>query len=246
MRDSTKDLAPRSRALEALDFRDGPVFEPSTGLLVGRSGHRYSWSRGTSTLASVTATGGTYTAPATLPGWELANSQLGINLGTSDILRSHVATGWLPQELTGELLFVERGARTGTAGGTLLALAGDDPTSGVRVYLDTTGTYYRFTYHNGTTSVAATLTSGQPTAGQLVRMRFAISASGVLTLRQSINSGAYTSATSSALALPAAWASGTRLRIGRRGSTQNPAALTLLSVLLAPGTLTDTQLDELW
>ena len=140
MRESTKALAPRSRSFEALDFRDGLIFEPSTGLFVARSGHRYHWSRGTSTLAGVNAVGGTYTAPATLPGYESANSQLGVNLGVNDILRGNAAVGWLPHELSGEFVFVERGARVGTAGGTLLAISGDDPTTGVRLFLDTTGT----------------------------------------------------------------------------------------------------------
>jgi hypothetical protein len=246
MRESTKDLAPRSRCLEALDFRDGAVFEPTSGLFVARSGHRFSWSRGTSTLAGVNAVGGTYTAPATLPAYESANSQLGVSLGVDDVLRGNAAVGWLPQELSGELLFVERGARIGTAGGTLLAISGDDPTTGVRIFIDTTGTaggFYRITYHNGSTSVTATLASGQPTAGQLVRLRWLWSASG-LTLRQSINGGAFTQATSGGLALPAAYATGARTRIGRRGATQNPAPLTLLSYWLAPGTLTDAQFDE--
>ncbi|MFN7611545.1 MAG: hypothetical protein ACK5QX_11525 [bacterium] len=246
MRESTKALAPRSRALESLDFRDGAVFEPSTGIFVARSGQRYTWSRG-ATLAGVNAVGGTYTAPATLPGFESANNTLGLNLGTADVLRGPVV-GWLPQELSGEMLFVERGARVGTAGDTLLSIAGDDPGTGVRLFLDTTGTasgFYRLTYHNGSTSVSATLSSGQPTAGQLVRLRWLWSAAG-LTLRQSINGGAFTSATSGALALPAAFAAGTRVRIGRRGITQNPAPLTLLSLLIAPGTLTDAQFDEGW
>lgn len=246
MREPTKDLTPRSRCLEALDLRDGAVFEPSTGLFVARSGHRFSWSRGTSTLAGVNAVGGTYTAPATLPAYESANSQLGVALGVNDILRGNAVVGHLPQDLSGELLFVERGARVGTAGDTLFAIAGDDPTTGVRLFIDTTGTasgFYRITSHNGSTSVTATLASGQPTAGQLVRLRWLWSASG-LTLRQSINGGAFTSATSGALALPSAWATGARTRIGRRGLTQNPAPLTLLSYLLAPGTLTDAQFDE--
>ncbi len=247
MRESTKALASRSRALEALDFRDGAVFEPTTGQFVARSGQRYSWSRST-TLAGVDAVGGTYTAPATLPAYESANNQLALRLGTSDVLRSHVAIGWLPQEVSGELLFIERGARVGTAGDTLLSLAGDDPTTGVRFFLDTSGTasgFYRATYHNGSTSVSATLTSGQPTAGQVVRLRWLWTGAGI-TLRQSINGAAFTSATSSALALPAAFAAGTRVRIGRRGATQNPAPLTLLSLLLAPGVLSDAQLDEGW
>jgi hypothetical protein len=244
MRDSAYALAPRSRALEALDFRDGAVFEPSSGLYVARPGHRWAWSRGTATLASVTATGGTYTAPATLPAYELANSQLGLRMGNDDILRGNSPVAWVPQELCGELLFVDRGART-TTNATLFAIAGDDPTSGVRIHLDTSGSYYRFTYHNGSTSVIATLTSGQPTAGQLVRMRWGWASNGVVSLRQSINGGAETTATSGALALPSATAfESARVRIGRRGLTQNPAPLTLLSLLVMPGTLTDAQWDE--
>jgi hypothetical protein len=247
MRESNRSLAPRSRGLESLDFRDGAVFEPSTGLFVGRSEHRYLWSRG-ATLAGVNAVGGTYTAPATLPAYESADNRLGVNLGTSDVFRSNAPVGWLPQDLSGELVFVERGARVGASGDTIFSIAGDDPTTGVRLFLDTTGTasgFYRLTYHNGSTSVTATLTSGQPTAGQLVRLRWLWSAAG-LTLRQSINGGAFTSATSGALALPSAFATGARLRIGRRGITQNPAPLTLLSVFVAPGTLTDAQFDEGW
>jgi hypothetical protein len=243
----TSTLAPRSRALESLDFRDGAVFEPSTGLFVARSGHRYSWSRG-ATLAGVAAVGGTYTAPATLPAYESADNRLGVNMGTADVLRGNAAVGWLPQELSGELVFIERGARVGASGDTIFSIAGDDPETGVRLFIDTTGTasgFYRLTYHNGSTSVSATLSSGQPTAGQIVRLRWLWTAAG-LTLRQSISNAAFTQATSVSLALPAAWAPSARVRIGRRGLTQNPAALTLLSLHLTPGALSDTQFDEAW
>jgi len=244
MRD-TSTLAPRSRCLEALDFRDGPVFEPSTGLFVARTGHRYSWGRGTSTLASVAADGGPYTAPATLPGYEAVDGRLGVHLGTNDVLRGNTDVAWLPQTLSGELTFIERGARIATAGATLFAIA-NDAVSGVRLFLDTTGGasgFYRMTYHNGTTSVAATLTAGQPVAGQRVRLLWTWSAAGV-TLAQSIAHGAFTHASSDPLALPAAFAAGAHVRIGRRGATVNPAALTLLSVLIAPGIVSATDWDE--
>lgn len=242
----TATLAPRSRALEALDFRDGALFEPSTGRFVGRSGHRYAWARGPS-LSGVVATGGTYTAPATVPGYELAADGLGLRLGPDDVLRSDAPVGWLPQALMGEIVFVERGARVGTAGGTLFALA-DDAVTGARLFLDTSGGgsgFYGITYHNGTSSVTARLTAGQPTAGQVVRLRWGWGAAG-LTLRQSIAGAAETLATSGALALPAAWPSGARTRIGRRGATANPAALTLRSIVILPGTFDDVTLDEAW
>jgi hypothetical protein len=116
--------------------------------------------------------------------------------------------------------------------------------TGARLWLDTSGTFYRLNWTDGTTTRTATLTVGQPTAGQRVRLRWTMTATCALTLSQSINGGAFTQATSGALALPAAYATGARTRIGRRGATQNPAPLTLLSYLLAPGTLTDAQFDE--
>ncbi len=235
-------LAPRSRALLALDFRDGPVWEPTTGLLVARSGQRFTFSRGSATLAGVSATGGTYTAPFTLPAWELANGTLGLRLGVDDIVRENAVINCAVQAISGECEIVERGARIGTAGGTLLALSADDPTSGVRFYLDTTGSLYRLTAHNGTTSATVTLASGSPVAGDVVRFRYEWTGS-ALTLRQSINGGAYVTATGAGVALPSAWGS-IRWRIGRRGLTQNPAALTLSRLLVVPGALSDPLLDE--
>lgn len=235
-------LSPRSRALLALDFRDGPLWEPTTGLLVARSGQRFSWSRGASTLASVTATGGTYTAPDTMPAWELASSALGLRLGTNDVLRENADVNFAVGAISGEFAFIERGARAGTAGGTLLALSADNPTSGVRLYIDTSGSVYRLTADNGTSSATVTLGSGAPASGDEVKHRFEWTGS-ALTLKQSINGGAYVTATGAGVALPPAWGS-LRWRIGRRGLTQNPAALTLLRLLVLPGALSDSILDE--
>ena len=248
MMDSTLALGPQSRALLALDFADGAIWEPSTGQLVARSGQRFTFDRGGATLASVDATGGTYTAPASMPAWELANSVLGIRMGTGDIVREASVTNWVPSQIkSGRLLFVDRGARVGTNGDTLLAIAADDPTAGVRLFIDTTGSaggYYGITYHDGSSSVTARLESGQPTAGQLVELSWDWATNGALTLYQSINGAAATSATSSALAKVSAWSAGTKVRIGRRGLTQNPAPLTLLGLWLLPDAYNDTTLDE--
>lgn len=235
-------LAPDSRALLALDFRDGALWEPTTGLLVARSGQRFTWNRGSSTLASVNATGGTYTAPITVPAWETVSSALGLRLDANDVLRENADANFAVQAISGELVFIERGARTGTAGGTLLALAADDPSSGVRLYIDTSGSLYRLTAHNGTSSATVTLGSGAPASGDEVRHRFEWTGS-ALTLTQSINGGASVTATGAGVALPAAWGA-VRWRIGRRGLTQNPAALTLLRLLVLPGALSDSLLDE--
>lgn len=246
MIDSQRTLAPRSRALEALDFRDGMVLEPSTGNLVARSGQRFTWTRGGNTLVSVAATGGTYTAAATVPAWTVATvsgtTQLGLRLGTSDVVAGAADVPWITEAVCGELLFVEQGART-TANATLFAVAGSDPTTGARLYLDTSGTYYGFTAHNGTTTATARLTSGQPTTGDVVRLLFEWQATG-LTVRQSINGGAETTATAGAVSLPTTVSTGLRTRIGRRGATANPAALTFLRLLIVPGTLAAANLDE--
>ena len=243
MRETQRDLGPQSRALLHLDCRQGVAFETSTGLLVAHSGQRFTWSRGT-TLASVPVPGGSYTAPATLPAWAEADGALALHLGPDDILREAVATPWLPTALFGRLRFVERGART-TSNATLFAITPDDPTSGTRFYLYGTATYYALFAHNGTTSATATLTSGQPAPGDLVTMDFAWAAGGLL-LAQRIGAGAPTSATSGALALPSAWSTGTRVRIGRRGATANPASLTLISLALTPGAYSADTLDTLY
>jgi hypothetical protein len=41
------------------------------------------------------------------------------------VLRGNAAVGWLPQELSGELVFIERGARVGASGDTIFSIAGD-------------------------------------------------------------------------------------------------------------------------
>lgn len=244
MIESARSASPLSRALLALDLRDGPVFEPSTGLIVARSGQRFGWSRST-TLASVPVTGGSYTAVATLPAWELANDALALRLSANDVLRESVAVGIVPQTLSGEFCFIERGARAGTAGGTLMALAGDDPTTGVRFYIDTTSSLYRITAHNGTDSATVTLPSGSPASGDVVRHRFEWSASSLL-IKQSVNNGAFVSGQTAGVALPTAYDATTKWRIGRRGSTQNPAALSLCWLFVTPGELDDAALDEIY
>lgn len=179
------------------------------------------------TLASVSdGAGTTYTAPHSFPAWEnrdldgdTVREACGLRMGTSDFL--HWVTPPAPQALSFLLEFVETGART-SANSTLFAIC-NDAVSGARLYLDTSGSYYRVTYHNGSTSVTATLSSGQPTSGQRVRLRGEWASNGALTIWQSINEAAETTATSSALALPTAWGTGAKLRLNSRGDTENPA-----------------------
>jgi len=245
--DVRQTTAPVSRALFAWSLKEDLNIEASTGNLVARSGQRGTWSRGgAASSAGIVANNGTYTAPASLPSFEARTidgvEQTTLHLGASDYVFWPV--GWLPQTLTGRITFVELGART-AVNSTLFAISANDPTAGVQLYVDTSGTFYRITYHNGTTSVTATLTAGQPTSGQNVALWWSWSAAG-LTLKQSINGGAATTATSGALALPSAWSAGTMLRLNRRGLTQNAAIGSYASALVAPGTVSDADIVEFW
>jgi hypothetical protein len=246
-RDSRFTLAPVSSTLLAWDLQDGVAFEASTGLLAARSGQRGTWSRGgVASAAGILTSNGSYTAPASLPSYEartingVSQTTLNMDANASVVF----PCGFAPQILTGYLSFIELGART-TVNSTLFAVSGDDPTTGVRLYIDTTGTYYRITYHNGTTSVTATLASGTPASGDHVALWWVWTASG-LTLKQSINGAAATTAFSGALALPSAWAVGSKIRLNRRGLTQNPASGAYGKLVLAPGSLSDAGIVEVW
>jgi hypothetical protein len=179
------------------------------------------------TLASVSdGVGATYTAPHSLPAWEMRDldadsvrEAMGLRMGTADFLNWGVAPA--PQAMTGLLDFVETGART-TANATLFAIT-NDAVSGARLWLDTSGDYYRISWTDGTTTRTATLTAGQPTSGQRVRLRWTLGGDGALVLRQSINDAPETTATAAALTLPAAWATGAVVRLNSRGDTENPA-----------------------
>jgi hypothetical protein len=179
------------------------------------------------TLASVSdGVGTTYTAPHSMPAWEMRDldgdsvrESCGLRMGTADFLSWPAAPA--PQALSGMIDLVETGART-SSGATLFAIS-DDAVTGARLWLDTSGTYYRINYTDGTTTRTATLTTGQPSSGQRVRLRWTLTSAGVVSLWQSINGAAESTASASALTLPAAWAAGAKVRLNSRGATANPA-----------------------
>jgi hypothetical protein len=179
------------------------------------------------TLSGVTdGAGTTYVAPHSLPAWEMRDADgdsvreaVGLRLGTADVLSWPAPPA--PQAMAGLLAFIETGALV-DEDATVFAIA-NDAVTGARLWIDTSGSYYRLNYSDGTTTRTATLTAGQPTSGQSVRLRWTLSAAGVVSLWQSINGGAETTATAAALALPAAWGDGARVRLNSRGATVNPA-----------------------
>lgn len=113
--------------------------------------------------------------------------------------------------------FIEGGART-VAGAGVFYL-GNDGVTGARLYIDTTGTFYRATHHNGTSSVASTMGSGTPAVGDRVRLRVEYNGTtGVIRIYQSINAAAEVAAAASAGLTPtSAWGAST-LRLGSLGT----------------------------
>jgi hypothetical protein len=194
------------------------------------------------TLASVSdGAGNTYTAPHSLPAWEMRDidsdsvrEAMGLRMGTSDFLTWGVAPA--PQAMSGLLEFVEVGGVIGTAGATLFAIA-NDALSGTRLWIDTSGGAggdWGINWTDGTTTRTARLAVA-PTSGQRVRLRWMWAADGSLQLSQSINGAAETSASAAALTIPAAWGTGAVVRFNSRGDTENPAQAWYRRVKLVPG-----------
>lgn len=181
------------------------------------------------------------------PAWQLEDwdgdatrERAALLLGTSDVLYWPVPV--LPAEMTIYLEFVQVGAVPGV-GGTIWYL-GNAGNTGARLWVDSSGTYWRVRHHNGTTEVTSTLTAA-PASGNRVALRVTLSATGVVQIHQSINGAAETSATASGTnTLAAAW-SDTRLYASSTGST-NAAALSLVRSRLAYGAMTAAQMQVSW
>jgi len=130
--------------------------------------------------------------------------------------------------------FVERGTIS-TANARVLHIGKDDNT-GVRFYLDSTGTAYRANFHDGTTLVSSTL-SAAPTVGQRVRLRTTLRvASGVVRVQifQTIGTGTESSAAESSTANWFIKYSDARLYVNSVGAT-NKGAIAVRSLKVAPG-----------
>lgn len=199
---------------------------------------------GTHTRAATATPTDSYAATRTVvhsqPAWSYVSGQLvtGLLLGTNANLA--FALPILPQAMGGMIDFVENGG-LGTASGGVWYL-GNDGATGARVYVDSTGTQYRVTYTDGTTTRTSTMTGTAPTTGQRVRLRWELTASGTIQIWQSINGAAETTpGASAATTLPAAWA-GTTMRLNSVG-TANQGANIYLGCAVMLGTVTAAQLQ---
>jgi hypothetical protein len=109
------------------------------------------------------------------------------------------------------------------------------------LYVFSNGTTYRAEHHNGSSAVTAAL-GAAPTTGNRVELRVVLAANGAVTIGQSINGAAETTATSSALALSAAWSATTLWLNGEAAATAGNGYYRTLKVSAGVRTLTDMQL----
>lgn len=144
-----------------------------------------------------------------------------------------------PTDLALYAEFIERGSLA--AGGAVLYV-GNEAGTGARILLESSGTQYRFTYTDGTTTRTSTMTGTAPVSGQRVQLTGTLSAAGVVQVRQRINGGTETSAAAAtALALPSAWA-GARAYVGSRGDAA-ASSLLVLNVKVGRGAPSVSELE---
>jgi hypothetical protein len=164
----------------------------------------------------------------------------GLLLGTSDRLtypaefRPRVSSGWLA--------FMQLAAIP--AANVALFSVTTDAATGARLVLDSSGTFWRFTHHNGSAGVTATLSTA-PAAGDSVLLYWTLYSDGSVQLWQSINFGVATATARTAApasgALATTWGTGAKIRLGASG-TGNYGTLWVQSAKLVRGLPTYAQL----
>ena len=164
----------------------------------------------------------------------------GLLLGSSDRLtypaefRPRVTSGWLA--------FMQVAAVP--AENVALFSVTTDAATGARLVLDSSGTAWRLTHHNGAAGVTATL-SNAPVAGDSVILYWTLFDDGSVQLWQIVNFGvasatARTAAPTSGT-LAASWGTSAKIRLGASG-TGNYGALWVRSAKLVRGVPTYAQL----
>jgi len=203
----------------------------------------HSGQAGTFTRAATAAPTDSYSVARTVvhsqPAWQtnVTHGRTGALLGAS------TGISWplplLPQAMSGMVEFIEGGTVTTASAG--LVYLGNDAATGARLYLDSSGTQYRVTHHNGTSPVTATMTGTAPTSGQRVRIRWWLYSDGKVQIWQSINGAAETGpAASGTLSLATAWA-GTTWRVNSAG-TANYGVTNALACVVMLGNQTEAVL----
>jgi hypothetical protein len=202
------------------------------------------------TGALIDRTGATVTAAHSMPRWEARDwtgtgvrDHVGLRMAADDMAWPLTLT---PE--TGTLLvdFSEAGTRT-TSGAGLVYL-GNDGQTGARLTLDSNGTNYRATIHNGTTSESVTATGAAPTTGQSARALVQLRDTGStwevrLWLDVLSGAGDELTAWSTPIARATTWGSGTALRVNRVGSAGTQGSTWIRRLVWMPGLLNPEQMD---
>lgn len=221
----------RRGSLEAITGQTGTLIRAATG-------------------TAVDITGTTYTAGHSMPRWEHrdflaggARYELGLRMVADDLTFD---ANWRPETGTLYVEFSEEGTRT-TANAGLVYLGNDGQTGG-RLILDSDGTNYRATIHNGTTSQSVSLATATPTTGQMARLAVQLEDTGGnqrVRLLLSVNGGAVTTtAYSSTVARTATWGTGAKLRLNRTGSAGTQGNTWVRQVAWAPGLLSVDEMRD--
>lgn len=156
------------------------------------------------------------------PRVHLGATHFGLLMGTADT--HNFPALWRPRTHASRWVGQQVGAMA-SAGKALLSISNDGVT-GARLVLDSSGSFYRLTHHNGTSGVTVTLAVA-PSNGQDLELWWQVYSDGSVQLWQSINGAAATNTVrSSALAFASAWGTGAVLRFGNSG-TANAMALWL-------------------
>lgn len=181
------------------------------------SGQLGTFTRG-ATASVNDALGVAFTVGQQLPRFDwrswLGSSVVGLLMGTTDRLTYECS--WRPQAFSFWLRF-QMVTTMPTASMTLWSISNDTP-NGARVWLDSTGTFFRLRHNNGSTEVTATLAVA-PVNTDRVELRGTVFSDGSVQLYQSINEAAETfTARTAANALAAAWGTGAKARLNGAGT----------------------------
>jgi hypothetical protein len=223
----TREAAPRlhTRCLFRWRARDASLDARTIGGIL----------RGTLTRsasgAAVDSLGQSYTCPEGVARWDVREGATGLRLGTADDLAFESAA-WKPQAVTLAVELANTGGRTIADGGVIAYSI--DAGTGARLVLDSSGSNYRITHDNGSTSVTSTLTGTGLASEERGRLIAWLRDDGAVRLgmaRGEARELTALTAWSSTLALAEAWPSGARWRVNRTGSA---------------GTRGDQWLREVW
>lgn len=214
----------RLRSLNALTGQVGTLVRAATG-------------------TAVDANGVTYTAGHSRARWEARDyastglrDTLGLRLAADDLTWP---CDWLPGLATLLVEFSEAGTRTTANAG--LVYAGNDAQSGARLILDSNGTNFRATIHNGSTSQSIALATATPTSGQSAQLLVQLDDDGT-NQRVRLLLGGTTTAWSSTVARAAAWGTGAKLRANRVGSAGTQGSTWIRQIAWEAGHLTAAQM----